>query len=482
MRRFRHLAWWLGCALAAACSSKAQKLGDFVESTLNGTSGSGSGSSGSGGAGGAGSGSCGNGVVDPGEACDAGAESADCDADCTKPMCGDGLRNAAAGEGCDDGNTADKDACGPDCKPTVFALEPPFSSNGSSYAEVVAAGDRFAVAWSRLDGAPPPAKHAVFDAKGKAVVAPSIIAPAAPAVLFGGGPARGMIDWLDGTSLGYRFTGKDGALEPATLASAGANGFYGAPGLTGSGNFCIFASTGDVRCTGAGDALGAVNKIAVTSPNDTYGVKSSAILAVGSGAILAYTVTTASLQYPVELRLRTIAADGKPLTPELPLVKFAGYSESVAGGSVQADGSFGFALWAGGTVTWYPAPKGQLDVDHASILKGMTTAAVVGGHPSGKFVLAWMEKTSVIDMNQGKVIDTCALNGRAFSAAGDPLGDVFPIYKPGTQGDCAHIPSVALDAAGDLMAAWGRIHDQKNLPFPSALEAIIVPGALGKAP
>jgi cysteine-rich repeat protein len=46
---------------------------------------------------------CGNGTVDPGEACDTRGETAACDYDCTAPRCGDGTRNAAAGEQCDPG-------------------------------------------------------------------------------------------------------------------------------------------------------------------------------------------------------------------------------------------------------------------------------------------------------------------------------------------------------------------------------------------
>jgi cysteine-rich repeat protein len=90
---------------------------------------------------------CGNGAVDPGETCDAGQETATCnadctqpaacgdytvnhavgetcdeghetvtcDADCTAPACGDGTVNGAVGEPCDDGNTADGDCCTPTC-------------------------------------------------------------------------------------------------------------------------------------------------------------------------------------------------------------------------------------------------------------------------------------------------------------------------------------------------------------------------------
>lgn len=56
-------------------------------------------------------GTCGNGVMEPGEGCDEGAESMSCDGDCSPVMCGDGYANAAANEACDDGNDIDTDAC-----------------------------------------------------------------------------------------------------------------------------------------------------------------------------------------------------------------------------------------------------------------------------------------------------------------------------------------------------------------------------------
>ena len=55
---------------------------------------------------------CGDGVVDPGEECDAGAANSDsgaCTTSCTNATCGDGL--VGPGEACDDGNDDDADAC-----------------------------------------------------------------------------------------------------------------------------------------------------------------------------------------------------------------------------------------------------------------------------------------------------------------------------------------------------------------------------------
>lgn len=54
---------------------------------------------------------CGNGVVEGGETCDDGGESAVCDSDCTAVACGDQQVNITAGEACDDGNAITTDAC-----------------------------------------------------------------------------------------------------------------------------------------------------------------------------------------------------------------------------------------------------------------------------------------------------------------------------------------------------------------------------------
>ena len=62
---------------------------------------------------------CGNGIVDPGEACDPGRETATCDWDCTLVACGDGTVNPVAGEQCDEGDdnsNSRADACRSNCE------------------------------------------------------------------------------------------------------------------------------------------------------------------------------------------------------------------------------------------------------------------------------------------------------------------------------------------------------------------------------
>ncbi len=58
---------------------------------------------------------CNDGIVDAGESCDTDGESATCNSNCTRAVCGDSIVNVTAGESCDDSNTLDQDYCSPDC-------------------------------------------------------------------------------------------------------------------------------------------------------------------------------------------------------------------------------------------------------------------------------------------------------------------------------------------------------------------------------
>jgi cysteine-rich repeat protein len=70
---------------------------------------------------------CGDGIANPlaHEACDDAGDSAFCNANCTLAACGDGQIHFASGEQCDDGNTQIGDGCSPDC-----FVEPGFVCDG----------------------------------------------------------------------------------------------------------------------------------------------------------------------------------------------------------------------------------------------------------------------------------------------------------------------------------------------------------------
>jgi cysteine-rich repeat protein len=61
---------------------------------------------------------CGNGMLDMGEACDVSVPGhpANCRANCTLAVCGDGLIDTSLGETCDDHNTTSNDGCSATCK------------------------------------------------------------------------------------------------------------------------------------------------------------------------------------------------------------------------------------------------------------------------------------------------------------------------------------------------------------------------------
>src|SRR5205814_2049903 len=156
----------------------------------------------------------------------------------------DGVRNKTAGEGCDDGDAATGDACGADCQPTVFALDPVMPSDGYASGRVVAVGDRFAVVYGRPVANSLAPKYALFDAKGKQVG--TTTTAASGVVTFGIGAAgggRAVVVWNTSASAGgYRIVAKDGALGATPFATSG---FYlTEPGPDGGGGFCALGPSG----------------------------------------------------------------------------------------------------------------------------------------------------------------------------------------------------------------------------------------------
>ncbi|HVU01766.1 MAG TPA: hypothetical protein VHE30_08440 [Polyangiaceae bacterium] len=123
-----------GAGSGGASSGGASNGGASSGGASAGGAGSGGASSGGAGNGGAGTGgtggtqTCGNSIPEGTEACDdGGVDTANCDSDCTKPVCSDKHLNTAAGEFCDDGNKTPGDGCNANCQfenicPTPLAI------------------------------------------------------------------------------------------------------------------------------------------------------------------------------------------------------------------------------------------------------------------------------------------------------------------------------------------------------------------------
>ncbi|MFO0547308.1 MAG: DUF4215 domain-containing protein [Polyangiaceae bacterium] len=93
---------------------------------------------------------CGDGFTAGNEACDdVVLPTADCDADCSLPLCGDGIVNPAAGEECDDRNTAAGDGCSETC------LEESVGGAGGSSGAGAGGEGGFDMGGTNAGGGPP---------------------------------------------------------------------------------------------------------------------------------------------------------------------------------------------------------------------------------------------------------------------------------------------------------------------------------------
>jgi cysteine-rich repeat protein len=100
---------------------------------------------------------CGDGVVDPGEACDLGIGNDDagvCTTACRQATCGDGSTSRL--EGCDDGNTIDGDGCSASCRPESAPLWSHTLDTGAAFDEYLFEpvhhdGRFYALSWSEDD-------------------------------------------------------------------------------------------------------------------------------------------------------------------------------------------------------------------------------------------------------------------------------------------------------------------------------------------
>ncbi|MBL8744534.1 MAG: hypothetical protein JNK04_25675, partial [Myxococcales bacterium] len=277
-------------------------------------------------------------MVDAGEDCDDGAESASCNADCTTATCGDGTRNKTAGEGCDDGNTADGDACDASCVPSVMVLSDPGEGSVAS-ATVAHSGGVFSTVWSTNTlgiafklATIGPAGITNETALGTSMKEYGFVSIASNsdgrAMIFGIHAFPGDIVW--------RFAAPGGALEPGsggaadeTFAPAGPGfaPFFDKFSANASGEFCALAGDGATRCT-QGDAL-----LPPVTSLPGGGISSATLLDRGSdGYFVGYV-------FGPDFRSFTMDSDGASTGPVVPLGA-ASFDARAGGGLVRPDGTF----------------------------------------------------------------------------------------------------------------------------------------------
>ena len=222
-------------------------------------------------------GTCGNGVPDPGEDCDDSGDSPTCDGDCTVVECGDGYRNAMAGEQCDDQNTIDGDCCDSTC-----VIEP----NGSACDGDgdVCNGDEICNAVGVCGPSPPPrliteiingtggggddilagVEGVAVDSAGNAYVVGSVSQN-----VFRITPAGGITEIIDATG-----DGTNPLLKPFDIATDAAGNVY----VAGANSDNAFRVTPggvitqiiDSTCDGSGNTLLAPHGIAVDGFGNVY--------------------------------------------------------------------------------------------------------------------------------------------------------------------------------------------------------------------
>jgi cysteine-rich repeat protein len=424
------------------------------------TSGTGAGSSSgaTGGGGGASTAVCGDGVVDGDELCDDGVASADCDQDCTPVECGDGLRNLAAGEACDDGNFADGDACSAQCAITAFELDGPpnvpqgqFISFAGSAGDVGLADDgRFVAGWE-TDGMGAPLRVQAFEAPGAPVGAPYMLPSFARAVALASG-----LHWYGAG--GMWPTDGLGALASASPIPL--------PGFTGgavtqlpSGRFCgVDRNTNDytVYCTSL------MAPAAVTSdsfgPENSFNFRTTALPNGNLGVVYAF----ASTLFGVEL------TDQAELT-SAPVVLSSSFAGTV--NKVHAQ------------------PSGELDVFGFGTGIGLTRDTFVGGQaidsvvlaPSGQFQAAVVHRAdgsyAVVynDLTNTSMTEfECNVYMSTYSATHRPIVEDRLVVAP-PAAHCFFVEAGAVNEDGDVFVMFN------NYPTPVmnniTVMAAIVPSA-----
>lgn len=483
------LGWASACGGAAADGGAAQD--DGVASSSQGPDEGGDGSSGTDGAttgdpDGSGSddgvaGSCGDGVLDAGEACDDAGPSASCNGDCTVAACGDGIVNPAAGEGCDDGNAHDGDACDATCAPSVILIDGPLSEwLDDPEMALVATGDAFVLVYAHVEDASAYDELRYQPIAGDGTLQPKqVLTKAVGAVATLGTSAQGdgMLVYLDGSALQYRFFAPGGALDAdGGFAETLTNETWfvpaSRPAALGDGRFCVLGGTGGLRCVD-GDGLGAAVAIAPPQAMPTLASIDVAHLQPRDGGLVASYVAYVDGYDARELRARAIGSDGAVDGPELVLASLGQNGpELPAGAWTDPDGQLRVAFAREQGLSWFGVGEAGPLVGGDAGDFGEGTRGRVLVDPHGELAVLWTEMTSE-ELGPGHTILTCPLRLQRFSSALAPVGAVQTLFDAPTAW-CASSFGAAMGPGGDLLVTWTRV-DTDAYPAIAYIDAMLLP-------
>jgi cysteine-rich repeat protein len=471
--RFRFVS--LGLLFLLACADDQRRRSD------------GGGDGGEGGGGGPSTPVCGNGAVEDGETCDDAGASATCNADCTVAACGDGIRNAAAGELCDDGNGVPDDGCDA-CAPVSFVIDS--GAWSGLWPDVAVAqddgADVFLVAYKDTVGNTSANDVVVqkYDTSAQPLGGPVLLDPnggAGPVSMAASPQGGALVAWSPGSPYTTRWRLLDSGLAP--VPGVGEWTSFREPHVAAAagGGYCVGAfdkgASIPIRCL---DGQGGSTGQGAFPP--TWGaeyLEGSELVSVGDGYLFVYV--------PDETNHHLVAfplgADGAQQNGFAVTDWTNTYWSWVPGWGATA-GDPGFVALAGQRV----APTAEEWILHYRVYTAagepatellpvsdepMQVDGVAVRHASGRFAIFWLG--DVVRDPDTNAIVSCAVKGRTYATGGAPATAVFTLHAPAAQ-TCSRGVRGAVDSAGNVLLTWIDL----TTDAPSAdKRGMLLPGLLG---
>ena len=477
-------------ALASACSIVNAPADPTPPTTSAGGAGGSGGVGAAGGQGGSGGAVCGNGVVEGAEACDDGMETATCNVDCTAAACADGVVNKAAGEQCDDGNTATGDACDSDCKATPFVIDANVAAAGFSGqihhipgvgVTPVSGEEQFVVAWSRGDLSTPATTvvRALVDHDG-AISDNQLQVSTSPSSLrlslATNSEGKTLLAWRTNTmppTLKYRFLAAGGALiGVGDFTMPGATPQISPTVASGADDgFCVLwsadsDSVAHSRCfNAAGDLVGALSTLETITPGQ---ITPHMLFAVKGGYIAGYRATDAMK----EARGQVLDNQGAPVGG--PFLLWGVNGSTQFGNGVGNVANAKFLLTAAVRSTFNETNSvSRVFVEPFSSPGNAVSAEVLLGDQHVEELTPWLTRSPqggdvIATWSRVTASSTCELLVQRIDGSGAPLGMPLTEYAPGAD-QCPVYSRGAVNSAGDVMVVFDKWSDVG----PAQIQALI---------